>query len=207
MSNNKDAGRMILGDLGLFNQAVVLFEQELEPEIQTKFAEAIQSWADKHDWASWINAENIDGACVAPPKWSFKEESGDEDANPWFQFAPAESGDSYLLADLFGVGSTSVNWWFCIHEKGLGFESKKAWKKALQAVAEKYSERLKPLGIIYDEPYFNLPLKLDPTKLADAWGDDSYDELFEPLIAALDTLEKAVPILDEMVNEMRQNQH
>lgn len=209
MSNNKEAGRMILGNLELFNQTVVLFKQELEPEILAKFAEAIQRWADKHGWTSVVDSEDIDDSWIAPQSWCFKEENDDDDANPWFLFAPEDADDfSSRLADLFGVGSTIVSWWFCVDEKRLGFEGregKKAWKKSWQAVAEKYAEHLNPFGVIYDGECFHLPLTLDPTKLADAWDNDNYDELFEPLIAALDTLEKAVPILDEMVNEMRKN--
>jgi hypothetical protein len=206
MSNKKDAGRTILGSLELFNQAVVLFEQELEPEVRTKFAEALQGWADQHGWTAKTDSDDINEYWIAPPGWSFKEENGRDNANPWFALAQAEHSNSYALSDLFGVGSTSVNWWFCVHEKGLGFEGKRAWKKSFQAVAGKYAEHLNPLGVLYDEESFFLPLKLDPTKLADAWSDDDYDELFGPLIAALDILEKARPILDEMVNQIRQNQ-
>ncbi|AJE23552.1 hypothetical protein [Azotobacter chroococcum] len=208
MNTNKQAGRMILENLQLFNQAVVLFEQELEPEIRAKFSEAIQTWANEHGWSSWVDATaDIDNYSVAPPRWAFKDESGNDDANPWFEMGVVENSTNYYLAELFGVGSTSVTLWFCVNEKGLGFEGKKAWKKALQAVAEKYVEHLKPFGIVYDESYFHLPLKLDPSKLADAWSDDSYDELFEPLGAALDALEKAVTIFDEMLTEMRTSQH
>jgi len=33
-----------------------------------------------------------------------------------------------------------------------------------------------------------LPLQLDASKLADAWVNDDYDELKEPLVIALDNL-------------------
>ncbi|CAI8951140.1 DUF4268 domain-containing protein [Pseudomonas sp. IT-P258] len=207
MNHNKQAGRMILGDLQLFNQAAVLFEQELEPEVLANFSELIQTWANDHRWSSMVDGEDIVGYWIAPPKWSFKDEKGGDRANPWYEIATVEESQNYCLANLCGVASTSVSLWFSVAEKDLGFEGKKAWKKSLQIVAQKYADYLKPLGFIYDDPYFHLPLKLDHAKLADAWGDDSYDELFEPLIAALEALEKAVPIFDEMIVEMRTCQH
>ena len=203
MSDNRQAGRMILEDLQLFNQTVVLFEQEIEPEIRAKFSEATLTWAEEHGWSSFADDEDICKYWVAPLCWRFKDAKGDDSANPWFQVFSAEESASYRLADLCSIGSTGLSLRFYVFEKGLGFEGKKVWKKSLKAFGDKYAERLKPFGLFYDERGFHCPLKLDPTKLADAWGDDSYDELFEPLIAALDALEKAVPIFDEMIAEMR----
>jgi len=50
MSDNKEAGRMILADLKMFNAATVLFEQEVYPAIMEALDEAIQNWAAKRDW-------------------------------------------------------------------------------------------------------------------------------------------------------------
>ncbi|MDO8775426.1 MAG: hypothetical protein Q7K57_43305 [Burkholderiaceae bacterium] len=204
MNERKEVGRMILADLQLFNQAVVIFGEECEPEIWDHFSMAIQEWTHENGWSCVLN-KDITGNWFSPPEWSHKGDKGCNDANLGFVI-DLDASPSYFVADLCGIGSAPVGLWFWVTEKALGFENKKAWKKSLQMVAEKYATRLKPLGFVYDELGFYLPLSLDPRKLADAWVDNSYEELFEPLVAALDKLKASTPIFNEMLAEMGANQ-
>lgn len=203
MSDNKEAGRLILADLKMFNAAAVLFEQEVYPPIMEALGEATQNWAEKRDWhvEDGLDEGNL---WLAPRAWCSKNQRDEDDANPYFAWSRDSDDDndieSYALADLCGVGTNISTIWFCYDISGKG------WKKAARSIGEKYDERLKSLGFSAfdkDEISFYLPLRLDASKLADAWMNDDYDELMEPLVTALENLERAVPIFDEFMQELR----
>jgi len=203
MSDNKEAGRLILADLKMFNAATVLFEQEVQPAFMEALGETLQSWAEKRDW----HPENFLTelySWLAPRAWCIENKRGEDDANPWFMWTlkTEDDGDSnsYALADLCGVGTGISAFWFSYEIQGNG------WKKAARSIREKYADRLKSLGFsVFDNEKtpFYLPLQLDASKLADAWMNDDYDELMEPLVTALENLERAVPIFDEFMQELR----
>lgn len=200
MSDNKSAGRVILSELKMFNEAAVLFEQEVHPAFMNAFGEAIQNWAKEHGWSSSVDPDDP-SYLLAPPAWNLNNKKRDDDPGARFYWGLTEDDSGYILANLCGVGSVITGLWFALDEKAFG--GKRLWKQGLQAIASKYIERLKPLGFAYAEPDFYLPLRLDSGKLADAWSDDIYDDLLEPVVVALNTLDKAVPIFDELITEMR----
>jgi len=107
---------------------------------------------------------------------------------------------SLTLANLCGIGTSSCIMWFEYDVRGKGTT------KAARSIGDKYAESLKNFGFsAFDKKLcsFYLPLQLDVSKLADAWMNDDYDELMEPLVTALDNLERAVPIFDEFMQELR----
>ena len=203
MSDNKEAGRMILADLKMFNAAAVLFEQEIQPAFMAAMSETIQSWAEKRDWHVEDGLDEDNHLWLAPRAWCFKTQRDEDDADPYFSWSRDTTDDveeSYALADLCGVGTGISAIWFGYEIPGKG------WKKAVRSIGDNYAERLKCLGFSAfdkDENSFYLPLQLDASKLADAWMNDDYDELMEPLVTALDNLERAIPIFDEFMQELR----
>jgi len=196
MSDNKEAGRIILADLKMFNEAVILFEQEIDPAFWLEFNKAIECWAKDRRWNiggdmelenkySWLAPE------VYEEKLRFDFKSDVKQENGWL---------SYSLANLCGVGTAIGGLLFSYEVEGKG------WKRAARSIRDDYTDRLKPLGFSTsnsDENPFYLPLQLDASGLVDAWINDDFDELLCPLVTALGNLEKAVPILNEFVEEVR----
>jgi len=202
MSDNKEAGRLILADLKMFNAAVELFEQEIYPAILEAMGEAIQNWAEKHDWYV-ADSVDEDSLWLAPRTWHFENHKNADDANPYFIWSRVTTegeGNSYILADICGVG-TSINAFRFGHEiQGKG------WKMAARSTRDDYADRLKSHGFsIFDNEKnpFYLPWQLDVGKLADAWMNDDYDELMEPLMTALNNLKGSVETFDKFMVELR----
>jgi len=198
MNHNKQAGRLILENLDLFNETAILYET-IESDIYAKLCELIQIWTNSRDWTVDF-LDGLGGSKLYSPV--FRDENFPDRSNAWFEILVIQDTSDYFLADLCGVGTTTVGFWFGADAKALGFENKRAWNKRLQSVADRYGDRLSQFGIKLDDRFY-LPFTLDQKKLADAWADDIYDELFQPIKTALGTLENAVPIFDEMLREMR----
>jgi hypothetical protein len=199
MSNEKDAGRLILADLALFNEAKVFFEKEIQPAVLDAFNEAVKDWANQHGWSSNAEWDQDNGklSLWLAPQWSFKDKKGGDDANPYFAFYWLDGGKSpsYPLADLCGVGSERMGFWFEVKDKG--------WKKAVKPVVADYAEKLKPHKFVLKDIDFYRPLCLDPARLPDAWSEGDYDEILAPLVETLDALEKSWPIFNDLVTKVR----
>lgn len=214
MNRNTEAGRLILADLKLFDQTTRLFEQELWPAIQKAFADALESWATDKEWTCCVKDDEITEFWLAPPQWCFtkttpKGKRTSVDADPRFSFAYIGETDSYPLADLCDVGSTQIALWFFIDNhkfEKLGIANRKIWNSLLNAVTEEYIPRLQKCCFepcfIENESRFYIPVVLDAGAIADAWANNDYRKLFEPLTSALNNLEKSVKIFDEMMNEI-----
>lgn len=201
MNPNKQAGRMILTDLQLFNHAAVLLEKEIEPEILFSFTKVIQDWIKESNWIAELNDENIDYSWIAPEIWRYEGLRGCDDANPYFSLDRAVESDSYSLADLCGVGTVDYSFWFVVDEKRLEIPKRK-FKISWAAMVQNYIGRLKLLGFIYDGSRFHIPLRLDAARLADAWDEGDYEDFLVPLVVVLKSLAQAVPIFQEMITEL-----
>lgn len=215
--SDKEAGKLILADLAMFNQAVLLFEKEVSPEIQKEFADAIEAWAkqDDRNWLCNIDWDwgRTDRSCiwVAPPKWRIEgvaDADRIEDASPFFAlvWADGTSTDSYPLVELCGVGSKSMGFSFEINNDTFPGVNAKVWKNTMKPLCAEYAEKLKLKGFDFDgDIYFIQPLKLDSAKLAKDYDAEDYNESFAPLLTALDALGEAWPIFDEMITKARES--
>jgi hypothetical protein len=203
MNQNKEAGRMILADLQLFNQAAVLYENEVQPEILTSVTNVIKAWIDDQGWRGDIGDDSLDDSWLAPGRWGFTNAKNIDDAKVFFGLCRTSDDASYALADLCGVGSASFRFWFVVDDP-LIKKPKKKFDLAWQSLLQNYNGKLKPLGFVLEGTSFYLPLRLDPDHLVAAWGDDNYEDLLAPMGTALDVLAQATPIFQQLLDELKQ---
>lgn len=203
MSQNKEAGRMILADLQLLNQAAVLFENEVQPEILTSVTTVIKAWIDDQGWRGDIGDDSLDDSWLAPGGWGFTNAKNIDDAKVFFGLYRTSEDGSYALADLCGVGSASFSFWFVVDDP-LIKRPKKKFDLAWQSLLQKYNGKLKRLGFVLEGTSFYLPLRLDPNHLVAAWDDDNYEDLLAPMGTALNVLAQATPIFQELLDELKQ---
>lgn len=177
----------------------------LQSEIFTAIGKRAENWARKQGWAAdfiypkggWSDWE----AWVAPQEWRTADTADDVDA--WFELRVGpgdteegiEGEDWYYLTRLCGVG---------VGQMGLMFKSdiakKNQWKKAFPHVAELVAGT----GFVAsaDRSLF-LPFRIDPADLAVALREEDPDAALDPFEAALDTLLKAKPAFDRVIQELR----
>jgi len=210
MSDKKEAGRIILKNLAMFNEAAVFFEYEIQSEIQDEFTKIISKWIEQNNQWEIANEENefiweiTDSSSwlsFTPSKWNYE--------TAWFYFGwldKVESPINYALTDLCGISSTRMG--FCFNINQVAFGGVKKWNSSLGQHSNEYIEKLKEFGFIFEKGLgsintFKLPVKFDLEKLVVAWETDDYEEAFKPLIEALDNLKKSWTIFDELINKVK----
>ena len=220
MSDKKEAGRVILKNLAMFNEAAVLFENEIQLEIQKEFTEIISRWIEKNNEWEITNEENefiwditkpSSWLSFIPSKWvgSTATIKRNPYETAWFYFGwldNVESPINYALTDFCGISSARMGFGFNMNPTVFG--GVKKWNNSFGQHSHEYIEKLKEFGFFFENGWrntttFNLPVKLDLEKLVVAWETDDYEEAFKPLIEALDNLEKSWSIFDELINKVK----
>lgn len=201
-TNPRKAGELILNNLSMFNEAVILMEEQITVKIFEIFQEYIEKWNVENDWEShfgWFDKES--NLWISPNNWyKFIEEENIQIAKFDFGYENDES-NSYDVADLCNCGQSRLGFFFA---KGNGIKPK-LWKQ--YPISEQLSlEKLEKLGFKKHQstlfPWF-IPVTLNNTKLAAAYEKDDFDEAMQPLHEALATLLKAKEIFDPIVEEMK----
>lgn len=198
------AGALILDNLAMFNEAAILMEQQIETRVFEEVQDIVQEWARNNDCEGemeWIDGnENM---WFAPKQWYLSpEEEILQLAAYWF--APEDNQtNSYNVADFCGCGQTRMGFVFgASDELGKKKGWKKAWKQACEALPETSLQELESLGFTYINDVgglWFLPTTLDNHKLAFAYENDDYDDVMEPLLRALGTIKKSIPIFTQLI--------
>lgn len=198
MTDTREAGRIILENLGMFNEAVRLYEECIHPEIFKNIEQLVKSWADEQGWkheADWDD-ENI---LVAPVEWDTSENQDmllKARFSWWWE--DRDASNSYHLADICDLGQTAMGFWFEITHSIFG--GKTLWNSFVKTIPTEMSQRIAEFGF-RDKgkgAYF-LPVKLHHQELPTAWVNEDYAACFKPIEDALATLKAAQGIFDELL--------
>ncbi|MCB1659325.1 MAG: hypothetical protein KDI39_13975 [Pseudomonadales bacterium] len=203
MSNSRKAGSVILANLAMFNEATILFENQIEPEFSKALDDVIKEWAGAKKWVGEFeeHIENGD-TWIFPQEWYCKGVEEEEcDSIAWFTLGFLNGdGDAYDLADLCGVGEDEMGFIFRI--KYGEFGGKTAWNKFMKSLPESIISSLLGLGFNdCGKGVFFIPIKLDVNLLVAAWENEDYVDLMRPVISVLDDIEKSVPIFNEVFRQ------
>jgi hypothetical protein len=201
MGNNPlKAGSLILENIAMFNEAAILLEQQVQTKIFEEFQNIVQKWMIENDCdgkMEWVGEENL---WFSPKKWELtSDERNFSPAIFWFHYEEKGTTDSYYIADLCGCGQTRLGFYF---EKNDSIKSP-VWRSACVP-----ADALRELELFGFTKYSTaggrwfLPITLENGKLASAYENDDYDEVMEPLRQGLDAIHNALPIFDEIINNL-----
>ena len=198
MSESRKAGSIILANLAMFNESAILFENEIQPAFLQAFDNITGEWAGEEKWIGLFLNHTDEYTWLAPSEWltPFSEEENDVVA--WFNLEYGHGeGDAYDLADLCGVGQDDMG--FTLRIKYGEFGGKSKWNKFFKTLPVSISSRLQALGFNdCGQGVFFIPIKLNPNLLANAWENEDYEEIMQPVIAVLENIKQSVPIFDEL---------
>lgn len=196
-ADDRQAGVLLLKDLELFNRAIMYFERKIGPAAAVAVGEAVRQWTDGHGWkCEGFDNPETSTFWVSPPQWYIS----DDDYLAWFEidYQDKNSDTSYWLANLTGVGETDVGFRFVVDHGNFGGRS--SWNRFAKTLGDNVGPRLKERGWMHEERgvYFR-KLRLPADRLADAWENEDWAPVLEPLERALDALAEAVPIFDSLI--------
>lgn len=216
MSDENRAGELILSKIGMFNSAVVLYEDTIESNFLNAVDQAIESFAEAHDWGGdfglHLDSQKENGTWLAPGSWKqVVDESLEADQSPEYRAWVAVGwmhGKSDYWIPLFcnkGVDRGRAGFMFLVtpnSAKG----GKRAWNAYAKNINTELINKLVDLGFedLKDGKFF-MPVTFDAGTLAATWresGEFSYDDdAFKPLADGLRNLKAAKEIFDQILEE------
>ena len=189
------AGAAILKDLSLFNKAAIFFEEQIDPVIRTAVTEFLTAWIEKHGWRGEPDvSDKIYDMWVCPTEW---ETEDGHFAKFKFGYKANVETNSYVIADLFGVGQSSFGFRFEVEYTR--FQGKNAWKTYAKTLSEDF-QSLDEFDWVHEgNGVFFLPVILPASMLVSAWENEDWDKALVPLGQALDALVASKPIFDNII--------
>ena len=208
--SNKQAGKLIIENIQMIDEAVKLLSgdlsqqifEEIEKVLQDKLSEFSEEWSQSNELFS-------SGVCLfAPNKWRLidSEQFNHKDYFAryrfiWQNILSEQETNQYLLTVFFNnsydvMVFKFVPWFNCYARctKGL-------WKKFASIQNEKYPE-IESLGFKYSakEGEWYLPIaSLNQQLVADCYVEDNLVDAMGPITEALDKLYQAHPYFDKIV--------
>lgn len=193
----RQAGTLLLSQLKMFNEAVVVFERQIDPAIWKGIDLCAGAFIKERGWGGETDYAESGTFWFAPKAWMV-----DAEYKYFYEsFSTSSDETDYELALLTGCGTEQAQF-------GFRFQPSKAFfgpDKKLKAIASTIDQASRiALGRLdfqdLGKGAFFLPVKLDPGLMAECWQENGEfppdHELFTPLLSALKTLENAVPIFD-----------
>lgn len=207
MSDEKKAGALILSQLGMFNESRKLFENTVETAILDGFDRAVEKFAEVNDWVGKFELSGDDSECwLAPKDWNSAEPGEEPDVKARFKVHCINDDDDYWTALFCGQGGSGG-------EAGFSFSVRPNKEKGGKTAWNKYAQLIDPALILnlasdgfknLGKGVFMLPVRLDVNLLASTWEENekfSYDDdVFFPLVQALEKLKTAQNIFNQILN-------
>ncbi len=210
MADEFQAGKMILSDIGMFNEAAILFKEVVEPAVLGAVDECVAAFTKAEQWVGVFELAGDGEICwLAPAQWNIGAESGEPDANMWFAIDNTNDDSDYQTALFCNQGRSGGEAGLMFGADNDKFGKKMAWNKSFKQIDPIVIAELKKLGFKIVEnadgkQTFFLPFQLDAAALAETWGNDGefsdVDPCFEPVKAALEKLKLAQPLFDTIMN-------
>ena len=202
---DKKAGQLILSQLRMFNEAVVLFGQSIEPAVLEGFDACVESFAEENDWNGEYEFASDENCWLAPKAWATNQGEEDLEFKAWFAIDCIDDNDDYWTAMFCDVATQGgrAGFFFCIDPSAFG--GKNAWNACAKKIPQELISQLIELGFQnQNKGSFFLPVKLDSAALANSCSEygefTEDDDSFIPLHDALEKLKQAVPIFDKIMD-------
>ncbi len=195
----RQAGTLLLTQFTLFNQATVVFEQQIEPAFWKGFDLCVNRMANTIGWDEDADLENKGESWLSPKSWLVEEKT----YKYWFEsHSTAREEYDFLLALLTGCGTEEgeFGFKFILSDKYFGGVKKRKIYLAEHLTTERRAA-LKDLDFRdLSEGSFFLPVMLEPALVAACWQENGSfpheHEVFSPLRDVLNKLEQSAAIFD-----------
>ena len=185
-------------NLKMFNEAVVVFEQYIDPAFWKGFDLCAERFKKENNWAGEIEMTQKDYLWLAPPSWVIENDN----CKYWFENNVTTSeGRDFDLALLTQSHTEQGTFGFQFKLDPGWFGGTRKMNAYLNNTAQEYRTQLVELGFEdQGKGNFFLPITLDINQLADCWKEygafPAEHEVFAPLLDSLKKLAKSVAIFD-----------
>lgn len=208
MADERKAGALLLSNLGMFNEARLLFENVMEAAILKAFDHAVEAFSNEVDWDGVFNLADDVGCWVAPATWNISQPGEDADHKAYFEVDCINDNDDYWTALLCKQGSEGGEAGFMFNIEPRQFGGLRNWNSYIKNIDSDIVDKLGKAGFIdQGKGKFFLPVHIDVIAVKEAWeeyGDENTEDFaeycLEPLRSALKTIQNNLGIFDEIMN-------
>lgn len=194
----RQAGTLILSQLKMFNEAVVVFEEHIDPAFWKGFDQCIERFTKANNWCGEAEFAQKESVWLAPPSWSIEANT----CKYWFENHVTVSKDvDFLLAVMTNTKTEQGEFGFQFKLNADWFGGTRKLNAYANSVDQTYRTQLVALG--FDDQgkgNFFLPVILDSKRLAECWQEygafpEDHD-VFNPLRNTLGILLQSIAIFD-----------
>ena len=140
IDTQRKAGSVILANLAMFDESVVLFENEISPAFLKAFDKVVDDFAKEESWFVVASFADDEDCCwFALPSWNMGIEDRN-DYSAWLAVTNYSDGDnSFYLANLCGIGE-ALGFKFSVGAKHFGAILSKEGRSPIIVTEEMVSE-------------------------------------------------------------------
>lgn len=198
MGSEHKAGSLIISQIGMFNEAAVLFESVILPAFFGGIDLCIKNFANQKNWLGVFDLSGEESNCwLAPKKWNEAESEKEPECKAWFAIDTINDNDDYWTALFCGQASKGGEAGIMFDVDPAKFGGRRACNAYFREIDPSLIDKLAKKGFKnMGRGQFFLPVRLDSAKLASAWEDNegefpADDECFSPLLSALETIQNS----------------
>ena len=194
---------LILCNLKDLDGAAARLRNEIQKQVGLAVNSIVRDWAEKEGWKGvfdWYGDEDI--VWIADPSWRGEDEEDEDDYEFWFRLEASEgrdfendpNGDQFWLTSLCSAGRSTLGFRSC--QDAYKYPKGRKWKAKIEPFVQEFIK----LGFTYDNANGQvfLPIAVDQERLARALENEDVREALEPVIATLDRLIQARPVIDQL---------
>ncbi|MBO1324667.1 hypothetical protein K2X14_05810 [Acetobacter sp. TBRC 12305] len=177
-------------------EAVAKRIQMLGEPIDAAINKITSDWADENGWSGQFDD---DSWLLAPSGTGWYNPAAEDESGAYFEWANFEDQeeDNFYVTQLCQAGQDKLGLRFTQDLLG-----RAKWKKIFPELAELVTET----GFLLEERNrgFFLPVKINPTVLAEGVGDDDLEAGLHQYRETLDQLARAKPVFDRLIARIKE---
>ena len=211
VADERKAGVLILSNLGMFNEAAVLFEKVVQPAILKAINYSIETFAEENDWDGEFDLAGHNNECwLAPLAWNIAEPDDEVCYKASFDIDFINGANDYLTALFCKQGTEGGEAGFMFNIDPRLFGGKTAWNYYIKSINPELIAKLEKAGFKRQgKGKFFLPVHLDVNEIKSAWekyGEENMenfaDDALAPLNLALQLIQSYCGTFDEIMNNV-----
>lgn len=214
-SNERKAGSLILSQIAMFNEASVLFNETVQPEVLNCIDLIVENFCKQSDrWTGKFDLQRSEDCWLSLKDWNRSQGNDDLNFIAWFGIGEyLESSDDSWIAVFCnaGVGGSECGLKFSVDHSVFG--GKQAWKNFVTTLDQKITTELESAGFKnigrQNEGCYFIPFHLNAETLASAYEDtnglDYEHEAFDPVREALKKIDASVEVFQKIISQAPKN--
>lgn len=213
MADETKAGALLISQIGMFNEAVIHWNNVVEPAILSAIDQRVKDFAENNGFDGEFDLAESDNCWIAPPSWKIaaQDEKPAQDEKlaykAWIEIGCTDDSGDFWTALFCTQGSNGdeAGFIFDVNAKS-EFNGQKAWNAYAAKIEADLVKDLEVFGYKYlGKGKFFMPVHLDATQLAEAWeaygtdGNLADDDCFEPIINVLEKIKESIPTFENIM--------